>query len=154
MRPATHQAKKLFEPCLALVATFLLPAKSEFVNIFECGFLKCNGSSDKPTHFSLSSVRRLSRSRTHHIPRTLCIANLFLLAFCGAFHSRQVLPVFCQKVSLKSLAYANPDVPRLGTESVHNKKDFSKYVLPRRGQAAYRFVRQPSREKTFCAEYQ
>src|SRR3989344_2348277 len=152
MRPATHQAKKLFEPCLALVASILLPAKSEFVNIFECGFCKCNGSSDTPIHFSLFSFRQLSRSRTHRILQILCRANLFLLAFCGACRSRQVPLGFCQKVSLKSLAYANLGVPRLGTESVRSKKDFSKYVQPRRGQAVYRSVRQPSREKTFCAE--
>ena len=35
--PAIRRAKKLFDTLLALVSPILLPAKSEFANIFECG---------------------------------------------------------------------------------------------------------------------
>src|SRR3989338_6606988 len=67
------------------------------------------------------------RTLVYLIPRILCITNLSLLAFCGAFRSRQVLPVFCQKVSLKSLAYANLGLPHI--ENPLYNKPFSPRFL-------------------------
>ena len=98
----------------------------------------------------------MCRSAVMAYPHTPQVKNLktensLALAFCGVSHSEQVLFEFGQKVSLKSLAYANLDAPRHDIENVRSKKNSSKYVKYWRGAKVCPSC-QPSREKTFCAE--
>src|SRR3989344_7010136 len=102
-------------------------------------------------HSFLFYVLPLSHTRTPRKSQNREIESFLVLAFCGAFHSEQVRSEFGQKVSLKSLAYANPHAPRHDIGSAHSKMDFSKYVQYWRGAELCPSC-QPSQEKTFCAE--